>query len=101
MNFNISCLRGFAILAIVLHHTLCAFYGWPPNHGIGGAPHYSLYVCEILRIFGLGVFTFISGYVLYFQNRKTDTFPCFIKKKFRRIMIPCLLYGGGVLRPIQ
>lgn len=36
MNYNINVLRCMAIIAIVLHHSMIAFCGWPPNHAIGG-----------------------------------------------------------------
>ena len=36
INLSITYLRNMAIVAIVLHHSMIAFCGWPPNHAIGG-----------------------------------------------------------------
>lgn len=74
MNSNITYLRNMAIVAIVLHHSLIAFCGWPPNHAIGGnIPVVADILSGLLKNFGLGVFTFISGFVLYYQSKKQDS----------------------------
>lgn len=92
MNYTISRLRNFAIIAIVLHHTISAFCGWPPNHAVGGEiPQWVLYTSAMCKPFGLGLFTFISGYVLYYQWRKRESFARFLLKKTRRILLPCLI----------
>lgn len=93
-NNDIAFLRFLAIIAIVLHHSFCAFGGWPPNHAIGGEiPVYAYAISGILKTFGLGSFTFMSGYVLYYQKGKNDTYMGFLIKKARRILVPCLFWA--------
>lgn len=94
MNITISYLRNLAIAAIVLHHSMLAFGGWPPNHGIeADVPLGAWYVSDLLKNFGLGVFTFISGFVLFYQSKKTETFGHFLLKKVKRILMPCLFWA--------
>lgn len=51
------------------------------------------YVSDLLKNFGLGVFTFISGFVLFYQSHKYEAFTHFLIKKTKRILIPCLFWG--------
>ena len=93
-NQTICFLRNAAIIAIVLHHSMSAFCGWPPNHSIGGAiPTISFVLSGLFKNFGLGVFTFISGFCLYYQSKKEESFFQFLRKKSNRIIIPCLFFG--------
>lgn len=94
INQSIIYLRNMAIVAIVLHHSMIAFCGWPPNHAIGGnIPVFADALSGLLKNFGLGVFTFISGFVLYYQAKKQESFRHFIKKKTNRIILPCLFWA--------
>lgn len=94
MNHSITYLRNMAIVAIVLHHSLIAFCGWPPNHAIGGdIPVFADILSGLLKNFGLGVFTFISGFVLYYQAKKQESCQHFLIKKIKRIIIPCLIWA--------
>lgn len=95
MNNNVSFLRFVAIVFIILHHILCAWGVWPPNHAIGSyiPPVLYGYVSFLLKDYGLGIFTFISGYVLFYQTTKNDNFFSFISKKIKRILIPCLIFA--------
>lgn len=94
MNHNITNLRNMAIVAIVLHHSLIAFCGWPPNHAIGGnIPVLADILSGLFKNFGLGVFTFISGFVLYYQAKKQESCQHFFIKKIKRIIIPCLIWA--------
>ncbi len=94
MNQTITYLRNVAILAIVLHHCMCAFCGWPPNHEIGGdIPSIANTFSGMAKNLGLGVFTFISGYVLYYQTKKNETYTHLFTKKVKRILLPCLFWG--------
>lgn len=94
INLSITYLRNMAIVAIVLHHSMIAFCGWPPNHAIGGnIPVFADVLSGLLKNFGLGVFTFISGFVLYYQAKKQESCWYFIKKKTKRIILPCLIWA--------
>lgn len=94
MNNTISYLRNFAIISIVLHHSIAAFCGWPPGHAIGGSvPWTALMISATSKFLGLGLFTFISGFVLFYQTNKEIPFLKFLHKKTKRILLPCLVLG--------
>lgn len=95
MNNRISYLRNIAIISIVLHHAMSAFTGWPPNHEIGGhVPIFASLISGIFKTLGLGLFSFISGYVLYYQRAKKELFGRFVVKKAKRILIPCITWAS-------
>ena len=89
-------LRAVAICAIVLHHTIFAFCGWPPcvQHSVETSP-YILHICAFLRIFGLGIFTYISGYLfnLGMTRHPERAFLDFFKGKVYRLLIPLGFFG--------
>lgn len=94
MNNIISYLRTIAIVAIVLHHSMAAFCGWPPNHAIGGdIPPFTYYIGGMSKGFGLAIFTFISGFVLYYKVDKDESYKQFLYKKVKRILLPCLFWA--------
>lgn len=94
MNYNISLLRNIALVAIILHHSLCAFGGWPPNHSIGSSlPELMNIVSSVMKNLGLGLFTFISGFVFYYQSRKKEGYAIFLWKKTKRLLLPCLIFA--------
>ncbi len=94
MNPYISIIRLLAIITIVMHHSICALYVFPPHHlGCMNIPDWLFYVNRIIVRFGLGMFTFISGYVLFYQNTKVESFSHFLWKKIKRIVFPCILWG--------
>lgn len=67
------------------------FGGWPPSHNISTLlPPYIWVVSGSFKTLGLGVFTFISGYVLYYQVYKKESFCVFLQKKIKRILLSCI-----------
>jgi len=94
LNNNITILRDAAIVCIVMHHVLYAFHNWPAQYTIGTQlPIGLLYAIPILRHIGLACFTFISGYVLYYQSKKEITYNLLLINKIRRLIIPCVVYA--------
>lgn len=94
MNQTIVRLRCIAILLIVIHHSMCAFEGWPPNHTIDiPVPSIFSSLSIVLKAFGLGAFSFISGYVLYYQSKKNESWTIFLRKKVKRILLPCIIWS--------
>lgn len=59
----------------------------------GVIPNLANVVCWSSKSFGLGVFTFISGFVLYYQAKKQEAYRYFIRKKVKRILVPCLFWA--------
>lgn len=88
MNNNISLLRDISIIAIVLHHSMCVYSGWPPNISIDGTlPDSITIISSYLKLLGLGSFTFISGYLAYSTKRISNY--DFMLKKAKRLLLPC------------
>lgn len=94
-NYNIEFLRDIAITAIVLHHTLCIFAGWPPNADLGDKelPLFLINLSIYSKSIGLGLFTFIAGYVLNYSIRRKESFLLFLKKKTVRLLVPCVIFA--------
>lgn len=87
-------LRCVAITCIITIHSLSTFIGWPPKYVINcPIPEIGVFVCTNLHILGLGLFTFIAGYVLAFQYKKTESYGRFLKKKAQRILVPLLFFA--------
>lgn len=94
-NITISYLRVAALLSILFHHTICMYGDWPPL-----ANPFEVYIPSQIWLMsasakgiGLNFFTFISGFVLFYQAKKQQTFPKFLWKKIIRIVFPCLAFG--------
>ena len=94
MNPYISIIRTLAVITIVMHHSICALYVFPPHHlGCMNIPDWLFYVNRIIVRFGLGMFTFISGYVLFYQKAKMESYSRFLWKKIKRIILPCVVFA--------
>lgn len=95
-DYNVELARCIAILCIVLHHSISIYSGWPPNSGIP----IGLVRCEILlsiicKGIGLGLFSFISGYLARYSILSKESFYKKIKKRVIRILVPMILGGVG------
>ena len=94
MNNNISRLRYMSAIGILLHHVICAFYGCSGGIRVGSVlPIIFSDGTDIVRRVSMASFTFISGYVLYYQTNKKETYMQFLKKKCMRILLPYIFYS--------
>lgn len=94
MNYNIALLRVIAIISIVIHHSFCIYQDWPPNSAVEpNLSGFQMHISSALKLIGLSVFTFISGYLLYNQRLKLLPWSTMVKKKTQRILVPCLICG--------
>lgn len=76
-----------------MHHSLYAFHNWPYSYHIGSQlPELLCNAIPILRHIGLACFTFISGYVLFYQSTKRKPILDFVIIKLKRLIVPCLLF---------
>lgn len=95
-NQIVSLLRVVALLCILMHHSMCMYGGWPPiSWEWGDLTTFSFedLVSNSFKMFGLGTFTFLSGFVLYYQRYKGKTYLQFIRDKVIRLAIPCICFG--------
>ncbi|MCM1036604.1 MAG: acyltransferase [Bacteroides sp.] len=91
MRYDICTLRAAAILAIVLHHSalyVCANALGTETFSPLHMDDFTLHVCWLCKVIGLGLFTFISGALLRMQMPRLTSRRAFIIKKIRRIAIP-------------
>lgn len=84
-------MRFLAIFMIVFHHCLTVFYLFPPSDlesiGLG---EFCLFLSNFAKVYGLGIFTFISGFLLV-NSRQDSLSWSFIMHKAKKILLPCFL----------
>lgn len=86
------CLRVIAILAIIAHHSFCAFSGWPPNSELmSELPAWSSKVSGLLKTIGLDMFTFIAGWFAVGSILNAKSATSFVLGKAKRVLVPCIL----------
>ncbi len=91
--YEMDVCRAFATISIVMTHSFAPYSGcWSIS-----VPDVFPYKCIGLfaNVFNLSLFVFISGYVFSFQDSKCPTkgYKDIIRKKFKRLIIPCLFWG--------
>lgn len=87
-----ACLRVIAILAIISHHSICAFAGWPPNSALmSELPNKVYKVSGLLKSIGLDTFTFLAGWFAVGSIVKSKGCISFLVGKSRRILLPCIV----------
>jgi len=93
MRYDICVLRVIAILAILLHHA--AQYPMQPPTGIDIVPlpidTVAYHVGTAMKLIGLALFTFISGFLLRMQMSRNIPAGKFALKKAQRILIPAVV----------
>lgn len=93
---NIVILRSFAIIAVVLYHSYCP---WMSSWNWYECPIRNLYsfIFETILVGRMPLFVLVSGYLfsyLYFARGKYHSFVDFIKNKFKRLLVPCIVFTG-------
>lgn len=100
---NIVILRTFAIIAVVLYHCYCP---WMSSWNWYYCPMRNLYsfIFETILIGRMPLFVFVSGYLfsyLYISRGKYHTFTGFIENKFKRLLVPCIVFTGVLCACLQ
>ena len=94
---NISILRAFAMMAVVLYHSFCYYsiwnvYGREPLHMYGS-------ITSIIGAFHMPIFIFISGFLFgnsSLLNKAHQKINIdLLKSKLLRLYVPAILWGGG------
>ncbi|MCY1634890.1 acyltransferase family protein [Marinifilum sp. D737] len=93
---DIAIIRPLCILSIVIGHSFAIYSGvWEKPGHILDVTFYQ-WINPFFISFQLQAFVFVSGYLFGYQTitlgRKDDP-KKFIAKKFKRIYLPCLLFG--------
>lgn len=101
---NIVLLRCFAILVVVLGHSMIIY---SDNWSIFQARNQSVFfsiVKKYIDIFQMPLFIFVSGYVYSFvklERHKYKDFIPFLKNKFKRLIIPFVCVAVFYVLPIR
>lgn len=92
---EVSFMRPVLIVLVVLYHAMAIHTGnWHLPEGTHLIGAYTA-IGRIAYIFMLESFVFISGYVWAYQHeqRGIETFGELVKKKGKRLLLPCWLFG--------
>lgn len=87
---EIQILRGLAFLAVVLQHSI-AHYTIVPQMKLGDGVVMTLLL--VASKFAVPVFVFITGLVLFYNDQPTFQYGPFLKKRWRDIFVPYLLWS--------
>ncbi|WP_079910424.1 acyltransferase [Paenibacillus sp. 32352] len=87
---EIQYLRGFAFLAVVLQHAI-GHYAYLPETGLENGAVLGLLL--IAAKFAVPIFIFITGFVLFYNYRDKVPFVPFIRKRFKDIVLPYLIWS--------
>lgn len=89
----ISALRVFATLLVVLFHSYAVyFYDIGFDFSVPFIPCYkNIFIIE--ELIQMPLFAFIAGYLFSFQQEKYPDVLSVVYKKFRRLIVPYLVFG--------
>ena len=95
-NNILTVIRDFSMILIVLYHCMCYSVGiWDFNaHPISSLGP----IAGMMSSIGLTFFVLISGFLYETILTQSNTYndnSRFIKKKFKRLLIPYLIWGGN------
>lgn len=92
---EVSFIRPFLIVLLVLYHAMAIHTGnWPLPDGCAVIGEYKI-IGRLAYSFMLETFVFLSGYVWAYQvdNKGISPLLTLVKKKFKRLIVPCWLFG--------
>ncbi|MCH5175385.1 MAG: acyltransferase [Prevotellaceae bacterium] len=91
VDYQIVVMRFLALILILFHHSTTVFWGWPPSDLASmGAPWSIIFLSGLAKLYGLGTFTFISGFLLANSKQKQLSWS-FIGHKAKKILLPCVI----------
>lgn len=94
--FDVTLLRAFAVLSLVMWHCYCPYICW----GTAESPLNGFYTnlfTNIIPDANMPLFTFLAGYLFCYQYEekgKYREFKGFLKSKVHRLLIPFLVIGS-------
>ena len=95
--YEISIIRPLVIFLLVFYHSLCVFTGgWTAPAGVPSNAFY-WWLGHLVSGFRIEAIAFVGGYVFCYQcveRGRRSPLPAFIWKKFKRLIIPCFIFGA-------
>ena len=84
-------LYGISIISVIIYHYFSYVVSAYPDSGFGKVLNcYNIFIGSI----GVEIFLFLSGMGLYFSMSRNSEIKQFYRKRFQRVLIPYLLWGG-------
>lgn len=101
---EIGIMRFILIISIVIGHTFTIYrpaenLSWPLPNGLDRCAYYA-WINSFFIGFSLQAFVFVSGYLYAYQGTSSNYFAL-IKKKFKRLIIPSLIFGVAYILIIE
>lgn len=98
--YEVSIIRPLVIFLLVIYHSLCIYTGgWERPAGVDPNPVY-WWLGRLISGFRIETIAFVGGYVFAYQciarGRRAPFFQ-FAWKKFKRLLIPCWIFGTAFL----
>ncbi len=94
--YEISIIRPLIIFLLVVYHSLCVFTGgWTVPEGVPDNAAY-WWLGRLISGFRIETIAFVGGYVFCYQCfelGRRKGFVAFLWKKFKRLIIPCFVFG--------
>ena len=94
--YEVSIIRPLVILLLVVMHSFTMYDGgWPLPAGIHDVTAYAWFV-NFISGFRIETIALIVGYIFAYQSLELDrhyNLVTFATKKFKRLIIPCLLFS--------
>jgi len=88
---EIQSLRGLAFLAVVMQHAIAHYAAVPEMQLEDGV---MMAILLVLSKFAVPVFVFITGLVLFYNDKDELHFGVFIKKRLSDIVLPYLIWSA-------
>ncbi|WP_018757961.1 acyltransferase [Paenibacillus terrigena] len=88
---EIQSLRGLAFLAVVMQHAVAHYAAVPEMQLEDGV---MMTILLVLAKFAVPVFVFITGLVLFYNDKDDFNYGDFIKKRFSDIILPYLIWSA-------
>lgn len=90
-DYPIVIMRFIALIFILFHHSTTIFTGWPPSElsSLGTPVGVSL-LSGMAKLYGLGIFTFISGFLLANSQQQRLSWS-YLGYKAKKVLLPCLI----------
>ena len=98
-NFKISNIRAFAIISVVLGHSIILYSSkWHLMPTDIACPFFD-YLKDFINLYQMEIFFFISGYLT--RNSFKQDFKSFFSNKVKRLIIPYFCIGLFYMLPIK
>lgn len=101
MNYKISNLRAFAILTVVIGHSIILYSSEWTIYETSRECVLLDSVKAVINLYQMQLFFLISGFLFHGTNKKNINFKEILTKKFQRLIMPYFIFGLLWMIPIK